>query len=50
MTTHTSVPGEFHRTASHLFELGWPSFWLLTGILGGILGLVALLFLLLKGF
>jgi hypothetical protein len=27
-----------------LTRLGWPHFWLLSGILGGMLGLVALVF------
>ena len=27
-----------------LLQLGWPHFWLLVGILGGMLGLVALVF------
>jgi hypothetical protein len=27
-----------------LLQLGWPHFWLLAGILGGMLGLVALVF------
>jgi hypothetical protein len=29
---------------SALVQLGWPQFWLLSGILGGMLGLVALVF------
>jgi hypothetical protein len=33
-----------HRTRSQVVQLGWPHFWLLAGILGGMLGLVALLF------
>lgn len=28
-----------------LTRLGWPHFWLLSGILGGLMGLVALVFL-----
>lgn len=28
--------------ADNLLRLGWPHFWLLTAILGGMLGLVAL--------
>ena len=28
-----------------LSRLGWPHFWLLSGILGGLMGLVALVFL-----
>jgi len=30
------------RRPSALVQLGWPQFWLLTGILGGMLALVAL--------
>jgi hypothetical protein len=34
------------RASSHgLFQLGWSEFWLLSGILGGMLALVALVFL-----
>jgi hypothetical protein len=47
MTTHTLVHEEERRPApkGQLFNLGWPSFWLLGGILAGILALVGLLFL-----
>jgi hypothetical protein len=27
-----------------MFQLGWPQFWLLSGILGGMLALVVLIF------
>jgi hypothetical protein len=45
MTAH-SLPRHSSRRASRnaLLELGWPHYWLLTGILGGMLGLVVLLF------
>lgn len=45
MTGH-SLPRRSVRRASSsaLLELGWPHFWLLTGILGGVLGLVGLVF------
>jgi hypothetical protein len=31
-------------TTHRLLQLGWPHFWLLIGILGGMLALVALVF------
>ena len=47
MTSHTLVHERARRRTSRngLFRLGWPHFWLLSGILAGILGLVALVFL-----
>jgi len=33
------------RRRNGLLQLSWPHYWLLTGVLGGILGLVALVFL-----
>jgi hypothetical protein len=37
--------GPVHRgTRNELVQLGWSHFWLLIGILGGILGLVILVF------
>lgn len=33
-----------HGTRNELVQLGWSHFWLLIGILGGILGLVILVF------
>ena len=44
MTAHTSVHEEEHRRVSSgwVFQLGWPSFWLLGGILAGMLALVGL--------
>ncbi len=46
MHAHTLAHEESRRrTATRArFELGWPQFWLLSGILAGILGLVALVF------
>ena len=49
MPTHTSIPGQFNRTTNRFFQLGWPSFWLLAGIIAGLLGLAALLLLLMTG-
>ena len=48
MTAHTLVHEEEGRRVSRgpLIQLGWPAFWLLGGILAG---LVALAFLLLFG-
>ena len=48
MTAHALVHEEEPRraTKSRLFELGWPSFWLLGGILAGMLALVGMVFLL----
>lgn len=31
-------------TRNGLLQLGWPHYWMLTGILGGMLALVALVF------
>ena len=51
MTTHGLTEKEWRQrpaprdTRSVLFQLGWPHFWLLTAILGGMLGLVGLAFL-----
>lgn len=47
MTAHTLVHEEARQRTRKAgkFELGWPQFWLLSGILAGILGLVALVFL-----
>lgn len=47
MTAHTLVHEERRRRVfqGQLFQLGWLYFWLLSGILAGILGLVALVFL-----
>ena len=48
MTPHTLVHDEARRplarrsSRSMLVQLGWPHFWLLTSILGGMLALVAL--------
>jgi len=46
VTSHTLVHDEARRMParrpSALVQLGWPQFWLLTGILGGMLALVAL--------
>ena len=51
MTLHRPPPDQRPRPSSSrnlrrngLFQLGWPHFWLLVGILGGMLGLVALIF------
>lgn len=45
MTAHTLVHEEEPRRGSRgqVFQLGWPSFWLLGGILAGMLALVGLL-------
>lgn len=47
MTAHMLVHQGRRRRATRttLFHLGWPQFWLLSGILAGIMGLVALVFL-----
>lgn len=44
MTAHTLVHEEEPRRVSRgqMFQLGWPSFWLLGGILAGMLALVGL--------
>ena len=50
MTAHSVTHEEERRPPSAragrngLLLLGWPHFWLLTGILGGMLGLVALVY------
>ena len=46
MTAHTLTHDARRRTESRggLVQLGWPHFWLLAGILAGMLGLVALVF------
>lgn len=46
MHAHTVVHEESRRRTAKAarFELGWPQFWLLSGILAGILGLVTLVF------
>ena len=41
---HQGEPSPVRR-ASKLFQLNWADFWLLIGILGGMLALVALVFL-----
>jgi hypothetical protein len=51
MTAHSlshkgwSRPPAHRRPRNGLLQLGWPQFWLLVGILSGMLGLVALLFI-----
>ena len=45
MTAHTSVHEERGHRVPGLFQLGWPSFWLLGVILAGMLALVAMVFL-----
>ena len=46
MSAHT-LTHEHHRRVRRMgrFELGWPQFWLLSGILAGMLALVAFVFL-----
>lgn len=46
MTTHTLVhEGESRRVSrGRLFQLGWPSFWLVGGILAGMLALIGFVF------
>jgi hypothetical protein len=46
MTAHTLVHEEESRRSprSQVFQLGWPAFWLLGGILAGMLALVGLVF------
>jgi hypothetical protein len=50
MTAHSLTQKEWSRPPAHrrlrngLLQLGWPQFWLLIGILSGMLGLVALMF------
>ena len=49
MTAHLSVHHEAHDSRAHrpdgLIQLRWSDFWLLIGILGGMLALVALVLL-----
>lgn len=47
MTAHSSTHEGAGRpvTRNGLVQLGWPQFWLLGSILGGMLALVALVFL-----
>ena len=51
MTSHGLVHEEAQRprlrpaARNGLVKLGWPHFWLLSAILGGMMGLVALVFL-----
>lgn len=44
MTAHSLTHHDLRRRTSGtgLVQLGWPHFWLLAGILAGMLGLVAL--------
>ena len=44
--THTEwrAPSAYRSSGTGLSRLGWPHFWLLIGILGGMLGLVAVTF------
>jgi hypothetical protein len=44
--THQEARRPAARQASRngLLQLGWPHYWMLTGILGGMLALVALVF------
>ena len=50
MTAHGLTHEEARRTPvrratkSGLLQLGWPHYWMLAGILGGMLALVALVF------
>ena len=43
MTAHASTQEDVHRPVAQLFQLNWPSFWLLGTILAGILALVSFL-------
>ena len=36
------------RRRNGLLQLGWPHYWLLVGVLGGILSLVAMVFLIVR--
>lgn len=36
------------RRRNGLLQLGWPHYWLLVGVLGGILSLVAMVFLMVR--
>jgi hypothetical protein len=50
MTLHSLTEKEWrqppvhHRTRNEVLQLGWPHFWLLIGTLGGMLGLVVLMY------
>jgi hypothetical protein len=50
MTAHSLSEKGWRRPLAHrgtrngVLQLGWPHFWLLIGILGGMLGLVVLIF------
>lgn len=50
MTAHSLSQKEWRRPPAHrgtrngVLQLGWSHFWLLIGILGGMLGLVVLVF------
>ena len=50
MTAHSLTqkgslrPPARRGTRNEVLQLGWPHFWLLIGILGGMLGLVVLMF------
>jgi len=50
MTAHSLSQKEWRRPTAHqgtgtgVLQLGWSHFWLLAGILGGMLGLVLLVF------
>lgn len=47
MTAHSLTHHDARRrraSGTGLVQLGWPHFWLLAGILAGMLGLVALVF------
>ena len=45
MSAHTLIRDEHRRTRRMArFELGWPQFWLLSGILAGMLALVTFVF------
>ena len=50
MTAHSVSQKEWRRPTAHrgsrngVLQLGWGHFWLLIGILGGMLGLVVLVF------
>lgn len=50
MTAHSLTHAESRQSSAHrvrrngLLQLGWFHFWLLAAILGGMLGLVALVF------
>ena len=50
MAAHTLIHDEARRSPvrrprrNGILQLGWFHFWMLTGILGGLLGLVAMVF------